>query len=244
MKWYYAEDGQQRGPVAEAELQELHRSGKINGDSLVWREGQAKWQPYREVIVEGGGAGAPPVVGAPADGVVCNECGGIFPRDEVISLGGATVCAACKPRQLQRMREGASNPGAIEYAGFGIRFGAKFLDGLIGRFLGFLIGMGVAQAHMSGNAALAVAYGSGILVEVLYRTIFVGAYGATPGKMACKIVIVNADGTPVSYAKALARALAEYLSLIIVFIGYIMAGFDSQKRALHDRICGTRVIKK
>jgi uncharacterized RDD family membrane protein YckC len=26
-------------------------------------------------------------------------------------------------------------------------------------------------------------------------------------------------------------------------IGYIMAAFDSQKRALHDRICDTRVIR-
>jgi uncharacterized RDD family membrane protein YckC len=26
-------------------------------------------------------------------------------------------------------------------------------------------------------------------------------------------------------------------------IGYIMAGFDSQKRALHDLLCDTRVIK-
>jgi len=25
-------------------------------------------------------------------------------------------------------------------------------------------------------------------------------------------------------------------------IGYIMAGLDTQKRALHDRICDTRVI--
>jgi uncharacterized RDD family membrane protein YckC len=25
-------------------------------------------------------------------------------------------------------------------------------------------------------------------------------------------------------------------------IGYIIAGFDEQKRALHDRICETRVI--
>jgi uncharacterized RDD family membrane protein YckC len=26
-------------------------------------------------------------------------------------------------------------------------------------------------------------------------------------------------------------------------IGYIMAGFDSEKRALHDYIAGTRVIR-
>ena len=30
---------------------------------------------------------------------------------------------------------------------------------------------------------------------------------------------------------------------MILMIGYIMAGFDSEKRALHDMICDTRVIK-
>jgi uncharacterized RDD family membrane protein YckC len=34
------------------------------------------------------------------------------------------------------------------------------------------------------------------------------------------------------------------VSGIILLIGYIMAGFDDEKRALHDRVCDTRVIYK
>ena len=34
------------------------------------------------------------------------------------------------------------------------------------------------------------------------------------------------------------------VSGIILLIGYIMVGFDNEKRALHDRVCGTRVIYK
>jgi uncharacterized RDD family membrane protein YckC len=33
------------------------------------------------------------------------------------------------------------------------------------------------------------------------------------------------------------------ISGMILMIGYIIAGLDSQKRALHDMICDTRVIK-
>jgi uncharacterized RDD family membrane protein YckC len=33
-----------------------------------------------------------------------------------------------------------------------------------------------------------------------------------------------------------------WISAFILMIGYIMAAFDSEKRALHDRICETRVI--
>jgi uncharacterized RDD family membrane protein YckC len=42
------------------------------------------------------------------------------------------------------------------------------------------------------------------------------------------------------------QAAGRYLAFLIngftLFIGFIMAGFDDQKRALHDRICDTRVI--
>jgi len=34
----------------------------------------------------------------------------------------------------------------------------------------------------------------------------------------------------------------ELLSRIICDIGYIIAVFDSEKRALHDHICNTRVV--
>jgi len=65
MEWYYAESGQQRGPVSDADFQGLIRAGKINADTLVWRDGMARWQPYREVAP--GAGGVPPTPpGAPA----------------------------------------------------------------------------------------------------------------------------------------------------------------------------------
>jgi len=56
--------------------------------------------------------------------------------------------------------------------------------------------------------------------------------------------IVNEDGSPIDYSKATARAFCEILSALILGFGYLMAGWDSQKRTLHDRICGTLVIQK
>jgi uncharacterized RDD family membrane protein YckC len=40
------------------------------------------------------------------------------------------------------------------------------------------------------------------------------------------------------------RYFAQGLSAMLLYIGYIMAGFDSEKRALHDYLCDTRVIKR
>ena len=82
------------------------------------------------------------------------------------------------------------------------------------------------------------------IIQFGYEVFFIGKFGATPGKMALKIKVINADGSKVSYLKALGRLFAYFLSGIILGIGLIMAAFDDEKRALHDRICNTRVILK
>ena len=70
----------------------------------------------------------------------------------------------------------------------------------------------------------------------------IGKFGATLGKMACKVRVVTADGEKVSYGRATGRYFAKILSYIVCLIGFIMAFFDQERRALHDRICNTRVI--
>ena len=61
--------------------------------------------------------------------------------------------------------------------------------------------------------------------------------------MALGLKVVTPEGLPISYGRAFGRSAAEILSRLICFIGYIIAGFDQQKRALHDHIASTRVIK-
>jgi uncharacterized RDD family membrane protein YckC len=57
-------------------------------------------------------------------------------------------------------------------------------------------------------------------------------------------MVVTADGGRVSYLRALGRYFAKMLSGFTCLIGYIIAAFDGQKRALHDHICNTRVVFK
>ena len=61
--------------------------------------------------------------------------------------------------------------------------------------------------------------------------------------MALKLRIVRPDGSPLTYARAFGRHWGKFLSSITLLIGYIIAAFDSEKRALHDRICDTRVVR-
>src|SRR5258708_37582023 len=61
MNWYYVDAGQQAGPISEDELGSLAGSGKIQPDTLVWREGMANWLPYSQAK-PGGSLNAPPVI--------------------------------------------------------------------------------------------------------------------------------------------------------------------------------------
>jgi uncharacterized RDD family membrane protein YckC len=139
-------------------------------------------------------------------------------------------------------------PGVMSYAGFGIRFGAKFLDGIIVGVPAMALQYVIAQQMglPMFTAPLWARTGVGMVLGGSYYTFFVGKFGATPGKMAAKLLIVNPDGSKVSYAKALGRFFSsEYVSGILTLcIGYLIMIWDPEKRTLHDRICSTRVIRK
>ena len=56
--WYYSAGGDQRqGPLTTDDLVAQFRYGRIGLDTLVWREGQAQWQPLGDFAAELGLAG-------------------------------------------------------------------------------------------------------------------------------------------------------------------------------------------
>jgi uncharacterized RDD family membrane protein YckC len=64
----------------------------------------------------------------------------------------------------------------------------------------------------------------------------------TLGKLAIGLKVTDELGNRISLARATARYFAKFLSLLSLGIGYLMAGFDARKQALHDRIAGTMVL--
>src|SRR5262245_4151860 len=122
MKWYYVENGQQAGPVEESQLAELVQSGRLRGDTLVWHEGMAAWQPLS--AVRPAGITLPATAPAPiafstgeTTEAVCAECGNIFRKEDMIRHGSAYICANCKPVFMQKLAEGVRlNTGELHYA--------------------------------------------------------------------------------------------------------------------------------
>ncbi len=180
---------------------------------------------------------------------MCAECRQVFPVSEVIRHGDIYICANCKPTFLQKLKEGIAPVGKLNYAGFGVRGGSRILDGIIycaSSCFRRITFWDVCSAHKALMPLLMITYPVTISLGAAYYTYFVGKFGATPGKMANKLLVVNPDGSKVSYGKALGRYFsADFISgCFTLCIGYLMAIWDDEKRALHDRICNTRVIRK
>ena len=216
MNWYYAINHQQQGPVTEAQLHALAKDGVVTGDTLVWREGLAHWQPWRTVS----GPVLPPV-----------------PTE-----------ATPAPTPVR------SATAEFEYAGFWIRLCAKFIDGLIvGLPIGILVGIVMAASggfKRSGPEAFGllllvngVAQLVAMALSVGYNAVLVGLWGTTLGKKVCGLKVIKADGSKPSFGRACGRAGAEIISGMVCYLGYVIAGFDVEKRTLHDHMCDTRVVK-
>ena len=252
MNLYYAEGDQQVGPVGKSELQSLIKDKKLNAKTLIWQPGMESWQELGVFIRSRKGKNEPAATAAVAvRQTLCSECGLAYAEDEMIRFQEARVCAGCKPLFVQKIKEGVSVAGLMNYAGFWIRLGALAIDAFILWIVNFLlwIPLGILIPSSEDNPFVLLSFMPLLIIAqyaipAAYDTWFVGKYGATPGKMACNLKVVVEDGERVTYMRAFGRHFAKLLSSMILAIGFIMAAFDDEKRTLHDRICETRVVRK
>jgi uncharacterized RDD family membrane protein YckC len=252
MKWFYADQGQQKGPVDESALNDLVLAGVVRDDTLVWNQGMPAWQTHGSL--RGAAPTSTPLSGAATDTRYCGECGRPFAASELVAIGPASVCAMCKPAYLQKLREGGAAASARHYGGFWIRAAARIVDAILLNvaFLIVRIPFGIAMfapGPARNPAAVMAMMGPFILITFLsmvaaacYEIFFIAKRGATIGKMIFGLKVIRADGYPLSLGLSTGRYFAQFINSFTLGIGYFMAGFDVQKRALHDRICETRVI--
>jgi Predicted membrane protein/domain len=202
----------------------------------------------------------------PASAILaCSQCGRPFAHSDVVQIAGNWVCGDCKPAFLSRvMASGAAaaSPLGWRYGGFWIRFAARLIDGLV---LGvpLLILAAVLIPNLlrtqgdASNSAFPAFAAFGLtffliyfVVVICYEVVLLRYRGATLGKMACGLKVVRSDGSSLGWGVSIGRFVMwnvvtsgiPYLNFIFMLISGIMAGTDGQKRALHDRVCDTRVV--
>ena len=150
------------------------------------------------------------------------------------------------------MRNNYSNT-ELTYAGFWVRLAAYCIDSAV-VFLALL----AVRLFLSGIMALleGTVLGGNILFhytlkdillyifQVLYFILCTWLTGTTLGKKAMNLRVVSAqEGGSLRLLDIVYReTVGRFLCGLSVGIGYMVAGWDGQKRGFHDMLCDTRVI--
>ena len=143
----------------------------------------------------------------------------------------------------------ASSPAAAapasEPAGSRSRISAALLDG------GILVAVDVVVIYLTLQLTM-VNLGSLSLTPLViflsllnggYLVVFTAAGGQTLGKMAAGIMVVGVEHVRVPVASAVLRTAAYVLSALPAGLGFLPGFFGGERRALHDHLAGTRVVK-
>jgi len=136
----------------------------------------------------------------------------------------------------------------VKYVGFWARSGASLIDGLL--MMVFMVPLTLmvygpeyylADTMITGPADILINYILPAVAVILFWTY----KAATPGKMAVKAIIVDANtGDKASKGQLIGRYLAYFISMIPLFLGFFWVGFDKRKQGWHDKLAGTVVIRK
>lgn len=153
---------------------------------------------------------------------------------------------------------------AVTYAGFWKRFVAYIIDDLILSAAGFMVVLMIGaffglsflslfSGDSESTAAIIAAASVAIVMAGLSFAIIGWLYYAlmeasinqgTLGKMALGIKVTDLEGNRISFGKATGRYFGKIVSGMILYIGFIMAGFTEKKQALHDIMAGCLVVNK
>ncbi len=85
-------------------------------------------------------------------------------------------------------------------------------------------------------------HGLWLALALAYFSFFGYWGGQTPGKMLLHLRVERMDGAPLTLGQAVARSGAYLLSAVTLF-GFLLAAFNLHKRALHDYIAGSHVVR-
>jgi uncharacterized RDD family membrane protein YckC len=185
----------------------------------------------------------------------CSACGQPVPGVGVVAAPTSVIGGiAARPQ--------------VAYAGFWLRFVAVIIDGIVLWIAGAVItiplmgAMGLRTMMRGGFGP----YGGGpatpadmlpfvgmifrlVLISLVLRWLYYAllessSWQATLGKKALGLEVTDLEGRRIGFGRATGRTFAKIISAMILYVGFMMAGFTEKKQALHDMIAGCLVVRK
>ncbi|MYA51217.1 MAG: RDD family protein [Chloroflexi bacterium] len=129
----------------------------------------------------------------------------------------------------------------MEYAGRLHRFAAFIIDAIV-------ISVVIVVLDALGVIDIGEPSATDQVLEAVisfgYYILLTAAFGATLGKMALGMRVVDESGQKAGFLKVLVReTIGKIVSAIVVFLGFIWILFDGNRQGWHDKIGGTFVVK-
>jgi uncharacterized RDD family membrane protein YckC len=159
------------------------------------------------------------------------------------------IATAVRLRAVE-LDEAVGRAALSAYAGIftrGLAFGVDIvLAGLV--FLGAaatfglvtLLAGGVDPGWLLGGLAASV----WTLVAGSYFALFWSTTGQTPGMRPMRVRVLAPDGAPPGVGRSAVRFIGLLVSIALLFTGFLTILFDARRRALHDFLAGTVVVRE
>lgn len=137
--------------------------------------------------------------------------------------------------------------GNQEYAGFWVRVGAGVIDTVFFYIITMPIlllvygeGYWFSEALVLGFWDMFISYVMPFFITIWFWLRYFG----TPGKMALRLKVVDAEtGEALTSVQAIARYFGYFISLITLLLGYFWIGVDPRKQGFHDKLANTVVVR-
>jgi uncharacterized RDD family membrane protein YckC/Tfp pilus assembly major pilin PilA len=247
-------DGKVRGPVSEAYVRQAIDDGSLDPQLQGCIKGEHTWktleaifdlQPLSTHVDD------PPVFAS----FSAQRTSSAYINLPEVAMGPAIERdEGTEPAFTRRFRDKLPENVESVYGGFWMRLAAVLIDMVIIWVLTFAVLMAVVFVHPSGGAQAsrelaqrfsAIAVVLMLVLPWLYFSLFESsALQATPGKSALGLRVTDETGGRIGLLRALGRNLGRYLSSMIMYVGYMLAGWTSRKQALHDLMASTFVVRK
>ena len=138
----------------------------------------------------------------------------------------------------------SSSSSSPDYAGFGPRALAFLLDAVIVTVIVapiLVLGFGMREVSLDPSE-----HSWDLLLFIVIAVAVIGfwrAFGATPGKIALGLKVVDArtGGAP-GIGQLILRFFAYFVSAFPLYLGFLWTAIDRRKQGWHDKIARTIVI--
>lgn len=129
--------------------------------------------------------------------------------------------------------------------GVGWRFAATIIDGIVLFIIGYLMAIITGQTSEGGFNLQGASAFLWFLIGIAYYIVMEAMLGATVGKMACGLLVIKTDGSPMDWNASVVRNVLRIVDgLFAYLIAAILVWTSPMRQRLGDRVAHTIVVKK